>query len=407
MNKLEELINKLCPNGVEYKKLEDITKSVNIGINPRKFFKLNPDDATGFYVTVRELNGLKGVNQTEKTDLINDEAINIIQARANIENGDILFSNTGTVGKMALVNYDTLNWGVNEGIYVIKPNNEIISSKFLYYYLDSNLSYADYSKLFTGSTMKHITQKALLSISIPVPPLEVQDEIVHILDDFTSLLSELSLELIARQKQYEYYKNKLLVFDRNDTKISWISLGECCKRLKGTAITAGQMKKIACEGGEVRIFAGGKTVVDTTPENINQGDIITVPNIIVQSRGIIDFIYYEKPCSFKREMWSYTNDNKVTLKYIYYYLKKNVEFFRKRGSQMGSMPQISLDVTEKYMIPIPSIAEQERVVNILEKFDELCNNISYGLPAEIEKRQKQYEYYRDKLLSFKEVEVNE
>lgn len=212
MNKLEELINKLCPNGVEYKKLEGITKSVNIGINPRKFFKLNPDDATGFYVTVRELNGLKGVNQTEKTDLINDEAINIIQARANIENGDILFSNTGTVGKMALVNYDTLNWGVNEGIYVIKPNNEIISSKFLYYYLDSNLSYADYSKLFTGSTMKHITQKALLSISIPVPPLEVQDEIVHILDDFTSLLSELSLELTARQKQYEYYRDKLLSF---------------------------------------------------------------------------------------------------------------------------------------------------------------------------------------------------
>ena len=346
MSKLTELINELCPNGIRYKRLEDITKSVNIGINPRKFFKLNPDDATGFYVTVRELNGLNGVKQTEKTDLINDEAINIIQNRANIENGDILFSNTGTVGKMALVNYEVLNWGVNEGIFVIKPNKEIIESKFLYYYLDSNLAYTDYSKMFTGSTMKHITQKALLSISIPVPPLNVQAEIVRILDAFTSLSAELLNEMKARQKQYEYYKHKLLEYEPDDTKIEWVNLGECCKRLKGTAITAGQMKKIACENGEVRIFAGGKTVVDTKPENINRQDIITIPNIIVQSRGIIDFIYYEKPCSFKREMWSYTNSNKTTLKYIYYYLKKNVEFFRKRGSQMGSMPQISLEITE-------------------------------------------------------------
>ncbi len=407
MSKLTELINELCPNGIRYKRLEDITKSVNIGINPRKFFKLNPDDATGFYVTVRELNGLNGVNQTEKTDLINDEAINIIQNRANIENGDILFSNTGTVGKMALVNYEVLNWGVNEGIFVIKPNKEIIDSKFLYYYLDSNLAYADYSKMFTGSTMKHITQKALLSISIPVPPLNVQAEIVRILDAFTSLSAELLNEMKARQKQYEYYKHKLLEYEPDDTKIEWVNLGECCKRLKGTAITAGQMKKIACENGEVRIFAGGKTVVDTKPENINRQDIITIPNIIVQSRGIIDFIYYEKPCSFKREMWSYTNSNKTTLKYIYYYLKKNVEFFRKRGSQMGSMPQISLEITEKYKIPMPSIEEQEQIVNVLEKFDKLCNDTTYGLPAEIEKRQQQYEHYRDSLLSFKEVTAYE
>ena len=147
MGKLEELINKLCPNGVEYKNLESITKSVNIGINPRKFFKLNPDDATGFYVTVRELNGLNGVNQTEKTDLINDNAINLIQTRANIEKGDILFSNTGTVGKMALVNSDILNWGVNEGIYVIKPIGDIIISKFCFVCTGRNYFYKQQCKV--------------------------------------------------------------------------------------------------------------------------------------------------------------------------------------------------------------------------------------------------------------------
>ena len=180
-------------------------------------------------------------------------------------------------------------------------------------------------------------------------------------------------------------------------------MGTYCNRLKGTAITASKMKEISENDGNIKIFAGGKTVTKTSEKNIPKEDIITVPNIIVQSRGIIDFIYYDKPCSFKREMWSYTTDNNITLKFIYYYLKNNVKYFRQRGSQMGSMPQISLDVTEKYKIPIPPIEEQERIVSILDKFDKLCNDITQGLPAEIEARRKQYEYYRDKLLNFKET----
>lgn len=195
--------------------------------------------------------------------------------------------------------------------------------------------------------------------------------------------------------EYESYKNNKTTKD-----IEWIELGKYCKRLKGTSITAGKMKQIAEEDGNIKIFAGGKTVIDTNEKNIPQKDIINVPNIIVQSRGIIDFIYYNKPCSFKKEMWSYTCDNEITLKYIYYYLKRNVEYFRQRGSQMGSMPQISLDVTEKYRIPLPKIEEQRKIVSILEKFDKITNDFSEGLPAEIEARQKQYEYYRNRLLTF-------
>ena len=189
--------------------------------------------------------------------------------------------------------------------------------------------------------------------------------------------------------------------------VKWVRLGEFCKRLKGIAITAGKMKAIANNSGNVTILAGGKTIIQTDENNIPSKDIIKVPNIIVQSRGIIDFVYFDKPCSYKREMWSYTLDNDITLKYIYYYLKNNIEYFRKRGSQMGSMPQISLDITEKYPIPIPEFKAQEKIVNILDRFEKLCNDISEGLPAEIEARQKQYEYYRDKLLTFKELKVNE
>ena len=94
MSRLEELLKEYCPDGVERKNLEELTKAINIGINPRKFFKLNPDNAEGFYVTVRELNGLQGVQQYDKTDKIDLEAVRIINDRACIEKGDILFSNT-------------------------------------------------------------------------------------------------------------------------------------------------------------------------------------------------------------------------------------------------------------------------------------------------------------------------
>ena len=107
------------------------------------------------------------------------------------------------------------------------------------------------------------------------------------------------------------------------------------------------------------------------------------------------------------EMWAYTCDNQVTVKYLYYYLKNNVNYFREIGTQMGSMPQISLPVTEKFEIFLPSLEEQEKIVKILDKFEKLTNDITVGLPAEIELRRKQYEYYRNKLLSFEELSDSE
>jgi len=384
MHRLEELIKKLCPNGVEYKELEKITKSVNIGINPRKFFKLNPDDATGFYVTVRELNGLNGVIQTEKTDLINDDAIKTIQARANIENGDILFSNTGTVGKMALVNYETLNWGVNEGIFVIKPNNEIVNSKYLYYYLDSNLAYAEYSKMFTGSTMKHITQKALLSISIPVPPLEIQCEIVHILDAFTSLSLELSSELKARQKQYEYYRNTLVNKEKNK------SLSEILKIKNGKDYKA-------LGDGNIPVYGTGGIMTYTSKFAYDK------PSVLIPRKGSLNKLYYVEEPFWNVDTIFYTeiNEEIVIPKYVFYCLENE---HLEELNTAGGVPSLTQAVLNKVKIYIPGLDEQKKIVGILDKLYYLVNDISLGLPAEIEKRQKQYEYYRDLLLSFKEVQ---
>lgn len=167
------------------------------------------------------------------------------------------------------------------------------------------------------------------------------------------------------------------------------------------------MKEIRDNDGEIKIFAGGKTIINAKEKDIPKANITRVPSVIVQSRGIIDVIYYDKPFTFKNEMWAYTHNNIITLKYLYYVMKNNIEEFRKLASGMGSMPQISLAVTEKFKIALPDEKKQKEIVDILDNFNLICNDLNSGLPAEIEARKKQYEYYRDKLLTFKELEIKE
>lgn len=174
---------------------------------------------------------------------------------------------------------------------------------------------------------------------------------------------------------------------------------EVYTRLKGTPITAGKMKEIENPDGEIKIFAGGKTVINAREEDIPNANITRVPAVLVQSRGVIDFIYYEEPFTFKNEMWAYTAENKTTVKYLYYILKNNTAHFRDAASGMGSLPQISLPVTEDFIIPVPPLEVQEEIVRILDTFTEL----TVKLTTELMVRKKQYEYYRDKLLTFKEI----
>ena len=164
------------------------------------------------------------------------------------------------------------------------------------------------------------------------------------------------------------------------------------KRIKGTPITATKMKEIANPTGSVKIFAGGKTVIDANEEDIPNANITRVPAVLVQSRGVIDVVYYERPFTFKNEMWAYTTENKTSVKYLYYVMKSNVQTFRDAASGMGALPQISLGTTEDFEIPLPPLPVQEVIVNILDRFAVYA--------AELQARQQQYNYYRDTLLSF-------
>ncbi|HAG7961957.1 restriction endonuclease subunit S (plasmid) [Escherichia coli] len=200
------------------------------------------------------------------------------------------------------------------------------------------------------------------------------------------------------------YLEKLL----DGVKVEWQTLGKVLKRTKGTKITAGQMKALHKDNAPLKIFAGGKTVAFVDFKDIPEKDINREPSIIVKSRGIIEFEYYDKPFSHKNEMWSYhSNNDAISIKYIYYFLKINEGYFQKIGGKM-QMPQIATPDTDKFEVPIPcpdnpekSLAIQSEIVRILDKFSELTAELT----AELNMRKKQYNYYRDQLLRFKEGEV--
>lgn len=179
-----------------------------------------------------------------------------------------------------------------------------------------------------------------------------------------------------------------------------VQVKKAFQRLRGTPITAGKMKEIEDPTGEIRIFAGGKTIINAKEKDIPNANITRVPAVLVQSRGVIDVVYYDKPFTFKNEMWAYTTENKTTVKYLYYVLKNNVQSFRDAASGMGSLPQISLPVTEDFYIPLPPLAVQQEIVRILDSFTELTAELMAELTAELTARRKQYEHYRDELLTF-------
>lgn len=186
--------------------------------------------------------------------------------------------------------------------------------------------------------------------------------------------------------------------------VKYVAIKDYFTRLKGTPITAGKMKEIDSPDGEIRIFAGGKTVINAHEKDIPNANITRVPAVLVQSRGVIDFIYYEKPFTFKNEMWAYTAENKITVKYLYYFLQNNTQHFRDSASGMGSLPQISLHVTEDFKIPVPPLEVQAEIVKILDEYSTSVTALQQELEKELTARKKQYEYYRDFLLDF---DVNE
>ena len=324
-------------------------------------------------------------------------------------------ANNGEIGRISSFEYDGeyITWttdGANAGTVfyrrgkfsitnvcgLVEINNDQLLTKFVYYYLTISTKKYVSSGMGNPKLMSNVMGK----IKIPIPPLEIQKKIVQKLDKMTEFVTELTSELTSRKKQYSFYRDKLLSFEDKVYQVEWKKLSEYLKKGKGTKITASQMKLLHKEGAPIRIFAGGKTYADVNYGDIPDKDIHTEEAIVVKSRGIIDFEYCTEPFSFKNEFWSYSSDNEnINLRYIYHYLVHNKEHFQNIANNM-QMPQISSNDTENFKIPVPSLEIQSRIVKVLDNFDTVCNDLNIGLPKEIELRQKQYEYFREKLLTF-------
>jgi len=259
-----------------------------------------------------------------------------------------------------------------------------------------------------GATSISIRKPMLEDFPIPIPcpdnpkkSLEIQAEIVRILDSFTELTTELTTELNARKKQYNYYRDKLLTFEEGEAclsgrQVEWKTLGEVAEFRRGTAITKKQTTN-----GDIPVVANGPFPTYFHGEVNRKGETI----VIARSGAYAGYISYWNQPIFLTDAFSVHPGSSILIpKFVFHVLQNKQEQIH--GMKKGAgVPHVRVKEFESYSVPIPPLAEQARIVAILDKFDALTNSISEGLPREIELRQKQYEYYRDLLLSFPKAEA--
>jgi type I restriction enzyme S subunit len=197
-----------------------------------------------------------------------------------------------------------------------------------------------------------------------------------------------------------------LIAQLSPNGVTFKPLGTLGRRNSGTAITAAKMKALQVAGGQIRVFAGGQTVVDVAEHEIPPKDIVRRPSIIVRSRGHIGFTYYERPFTHKAEMWSYSlTDPDVDQKFVYYYLLTRVAELQQTAQATSvKLPQLGVRDTDLLLVPVPPIEVQREVVRILDHFTELEADLETELEAELEARRRQYDFCRDRLLTFHESE---
>ena len=358
MSKLDELIQELCPNGVEYKPLSDKT------LFAFRYGKGNkiPEDTGGQY----DVYGANGI--VSHIDEYNCEDVTII----------------GHIGAVGLINrvkgkcFVTYN-----GTIATVVDKEKVDSQYLYYVLTT----LDLPSRKKGS-QPFLSVSDFDKIAIPVPPLEVQREIVHILDSFTLLTAELTAELTARKKQYEFYRDTLLSNNRHeDSKKMLLS--------EFATIKNGKDYKHLLEG-EYPVYGSGGVMT-----HVNQY-CYDKPTVLIPRKGSLNNLFYVEEPFWNVDTIFYTDidEEKVVPKYLYYLLQKeHIESL----NTAGGVPSLTQAVLNKVSLLIPPLEKQKKVVACLDNFDTICSDLNIGLPAEIDARQKQYDFYRDLLLTFAET----
>ena len=292
-----------------------------------------------------------------------------------------------------------------DGLKILKPKED--NAKYIYY-------------AFINFYHKQLNYKRHWSVAketiIPLPPLSVQQEIVRILDKFTQLEAELEAELDCRKRQYEYYRNKLLTFNEigGGTEIVWKTLGEVAIKIySGGTPKTGESEYWEkgtipwMSSGEVNLGTIYQTEKFITEEGLanSSAKFVPVDSLVIalagqgKTRGKVARIKIKLTTNQSLAALTFES-NKVCSDYVYHYIVTQYEKLRQISSGSGTRGGLNLQMISNFPIPLPPLSEQQRIATILDKFDTLVNSISEGLPKEIALRRKQYEYYRERLLSF-------
>lgn len=413
MSRLEELTQQLCPDGVEYKTIGEIAIEIFRGSG---ITREQVTEAGAPCVRYGEIYTTYGVwfdacvSHTDESTITN---------KKYFEHGDILFAITGeSVEDIAKCSaYIGQERCLAGGDIVVLRHNQ--DPKYLSYALSTTDAQKQKSKGKVKSKVVHSSVPTIKEIVVPVPPLEVQREIVRILDQFTErtekLTAELTAELTARKKQYEYYRDELLPFG-SDVPLAKLGDVAVVTKLAGFEFTkyvrySDSGNTIALRGLNVKNgkldltdvkYIDNSDFSKLTRSKLHVGDMLFTYVGTIGQVALIDEEnkYYLAPnVALIRSI-----DDRLSPQYMRYYFQSS-RFWKTQINkllQSSSMQNIPMEKIRKFTIPLPSLEEQHRIVSILDRFDALCNDLTSCLPAEIEARRKQYEYYRDKLLTFPE-----
>lgn len=386
MSRLQDLIQELCPDGVEYKILEDILTIKN-GRDYKQFGEGN--------IPVYGSGGIMTYIDT-----------------AMYDQPSVLIPRKGSLDKLYYV--DEPFWNVDTVFYT-DINTNLVVPKYVYYWLQGY----HLERLNKAGGVPSLTQSILNKVQIPLPPLPVQREIVRILDNFTELTAELqeklTAELTARKKQYEYYRNQLLSFSIHEGTCMTVSktLGEIAKFIYGYTDKAqekgsARFIRITDISEDGTLNPQDAKYVELTKECekylLKKGDLLLARTGATYGKTL--YFNSDEPSVYASFLIKIILDNSIIRNRYYWHFSKSSLYWTQAEKLVskGGQQQFNANAVSRITIPIPSLEIQDRIVALLDKFEAICSDLTSGLPAEIAARQKQYEYYRDKLLTFQPLE---
>lgn len=363
--RVDNLIQKLCNNNIKTVTLQQICNKITTG-------KLDAN-------AMEEGGQYPFFTYSRKTYKINSY-------RFDCE--ALIIAGNGEVGE---TKYYKGKFDAYQRTYVLYEFNEEVDVQYLFHYLRGYLKPYVFALSKKGS-IPYITLGILKNFPIPLPPLPIQQEIVRILDTFTNLTAELTAELTARRKQYEYYRDELLTFGEDVDYKTLPEISINCDRQR-KPVTKGKRNSGSYP------YYGASGIVDYVSDYIFEGDYLLI------SEDGANLLARSTPIAFSISGKNWVNNHAHVLKFETDVMRKYVEIYLnsiglERYISGGAQPKLNQDNLNKIPIPVPENHRIQTIVDILTKFDKLCNDLGAGIPAEVSARQKQYEYYRGKLLRF-------